>query len=59
LLTKKSKPSALLLPLQSLPQSCVVFKMKMRNLRKQKCPADRRGAKCFHNGIILIVILVF
>jgi hypothetical protein len=42
-----------------LPQSCVVFKMKMRNLRKQKCPADRRGAKCFHNGIILFVILVF
>ncbi|AHF17074.1 hypothetical protein NIASO_01285 [Niabella soli DSM 19437] len=24
-------------------------------LLKQKCPADRRGAKCFHNGIILIV----
>lgn len=22
---------------------------------KKKCPADRRGAKCFHNGIILIV----
>jgi hypothetical protein len=22
---------------------------------EKKCPADRRGAKCFHNGIILIV----
>ena len=24
--------------------------------RRKKCPEDSRGAKCFHNGIILIVI---